>query len=74
MHLTRWYCETQPVCRWMLMFTDDYILCLLVQLVGMLSSYCLLISSCEDIVNILEEIVRTETALALMKPCTAAAG
>lgn len=73
--LTLWrLCQDIPQCRWMLMFTDDYILCLLVSLVVMLSLCCLLISYCEDIMYMCEKHLRTKTELELMKPSTAAAG
>lgn len=74
MELIWWrLCQDIPQCRWMLMFTDDYILCLLVNLVVMLSFFCLLIRYCENITFMWEEHVRTEIELRLIKPSTTAA-
>lgn len=73
--LTLWrLCQDIPQCRWMLMFTDDYILCLLVYLVVMQSLYCLVIRYCRDIIYMWEKHAWTKSELELMKPSTAAAG
>lgn len=68
LHLTRWYCETQPVCRWMLMFTDDHILCLLILNVLVTSVFVKLTKLCVD------TLAKTQLVFVRVEPSAAAAG